>query len=114
MKQLTLDSLNNVRIQGSFKVIVLLTLYLNSQGGGLFGQKDNYHTLGPRYSGNATSPTVKKVIVRGSHQTSFHTYTILTWGILHTNQRQLSRDCPRYDDHLQNVSVGQEGKKRRC
>ena len=76
-----------------------LTPYPDSQGGGLFGHKDNQHTLSPRESGNATPPTVKTLTVRGSHKTPCHTYNLLTLRTLHTNQRRLPRYWKWYDEH---------------
>ena len=62
-----------------------LTLYPYSQGVGLFGHKYNQHTLSPRHSGNSTPPTMNPLIVRVSHQTSFHTYNLLTLITIHIN-----------------------------
>ena len=72
------------------------TPYPYSQGGGLFGQKSDQRTLILRYSGNATSPTVKPLTVKGSHKKSFHVYNLLAFITLHTNHRYIPRywRCP--------------------
>ena len=88
---LTSTSKKYFRVQSSFRVIVTLTPYPDSRGGGLFGQEDNYHTFCPRDSGNSTSPTVKPLKVRDYHKISFHTYTLLTLVTLHINQRHIPR-----------------------
>ena len=62
-----------------------LTPYPYSRWGGLFGNKYNQHNLIPRHSGNSTPPTVNPLIVRVSHQTSFHTYNLLTLITIHIN-----------------------------
>ena len=69
-----------------------LTHYPESQGGRLFGQKDNQNNLSRRDSVNSTSQTVKPLIVRCYHRTSLHTYNLLTLIKLPTNKIHLRRD----------------------
>ena len=63
-----------------------VTPYPYSQGGGLFFWKYIYHTLSSRYSVNDTLPTMKPLVVRGSHHIYFHANTRLTRLTLHTNR----------------------------
>ena len=67
------------------------TPYPESQGGRLFGKKDNPNTLRPRYSGNSTPPTMNPLIATGSHKSFFHTYNLLTLRNFYICQRHIPR-----------------------
>ena len=66
------------------------TPYPEPQGGGMIGKKWKHHNLIPRDSGNATLPTANPLTVRVSHKQFFHTYNLLVFRTIHTNQIHIS------------------------
>ena len=88
----------------------LFISYPDSQGVGIFGQKDNQHTLSPRASGNEMPPTVKPLTVRGPHK-YFHTYNNITLRTLHSYQKHHSRYWEWYDEITNMVWLGGRQKK---